>query len=111
MSERSELIISPGDLEDWTDALDGLEWCLQEQRELLAAGTPELLVMFRPGPDLGPLPVELGTRAGVLLEESRRMEIEVEAELASLARARGMVDRFAADHLGAQRPAYVDRTL
>lgn len=99
------------DLADWSDTLDGLEWCLQEQRELLDAGTPELVVAFRPGPDLGPLPVELGDRAIALLAESRRIEAEVEAGLAAAGRARGMVDRFAADHLGAQRPAYIDRTL
>lgn len=97
--------------DDWRDALDGLEWCLQEQRELLEAGTPELLVAFRPGPDLGPLPLELEGRALALLEASRRVETEIEAGLASVGRARGVVDRFAADHLGGLRPAYFDHTL
>ncbi len=70
-----------------------------------------MVVGFRPGPELGPLPVDLVGRAQALLAESLRMETELEAQLAALGRARGVVDRFAADHVEGRRPAYFDQTL
>jgi hypothetical protein len=95
----------------WAQALDGLEWCIDEQRDLVARGLLDQVVGFRPGPDLGPLPEELLDRAHGLLEACRRLEAEVELELGGLARARGVVDRFAADHVEGRRPAYFDQPL
>lgn len=95
----------------WAHALDGLEWCLEEQRELMASGALDQVVGFRPGPDLGPLPAELLHRAEALLAECRRLESLLESDLAALGRARGVVDRFVADHVEGRRPAFFDQTL
>ncbi|MBW8827206.1 MAG: hypothetical protein JF603_12795 [Acidobacteria bacterium] len=95
----------------WDDTLDGLEWCLEEQRELLESGEVAAIVAFRPGVDLGPIPEHLLKRGERLLVESRQLEAEIETQLVALAKARGVVDRFAADHIEGKRPAYVDRSL
>jgi hypothetical protein len=95
----------------WEDTLDGLEWCLEEQRELLEAGEVAAIVAFRPGVDLGPIPESLLKRGEQLLLESRRLEAEIEAQLVSLAKARGVINQFAADHVEGKRPAYIDRSL
>lgn len=88
----------------WASCLDTFADHLELQRELLAAGSPDLVVEFVPEPGLGALPVALLPRARELQGQADALALMIQDQmsrtLAAIARLRRPAE--------AARPSFVD---
>ena len=87
----------------WTTALDAFEARLAAQRAALDEHDPDV-APFIPPADLGPLPVELLSRAQDLLGRARALE----HDLATRVAAAGAAVADAAPRAAAASPAFLD---
>ncbi len=91
----------------WGHVLDELEACLAEQERQLDEDPYAELVAFTPPTDLGPMPLEVSARAGVLLLRAGQLGDRVVAQLAGAGRRLAVANRIGGPRPG--RTAYLDR--